>query len=139
MKKKLVSKGWYTVIELLFIPFFALAFLSSGISNFQFILLIILGVLSLFIRLFFTTKEEEKEKIKESKYIKSFEYYICITLCTIFLLITAVSFFAYSGDEWASNLFPFIDHHIYIFIPLFSGLWCFNQADKFKKKKKIKK
>ena len=135
MKKKLVSKGWYLVIEGLFIPFFALAFFLSGISDFQFIFLLILGVLSLFVRFFFTTKEEEKE----SKYIKSFEYYICITLCTIFLLITAVSFFAYSGDEWASNLFPFIDHHIYILIPLFSGLWCFNQADKFKKKKKIKK
>jgi hypothetical protein len=114
MKKKLVSKGWYLVIEGLFIPFFALAFFLSGISDFQFIFLLILGVLSLFVRFFFTTKEEEKEKINESKYVKSYEYYLCIGLCSILWLIALVSFFAIGGDDWASSLFPFIDHHIYI-------------------------
>ena len=114
MKKKLVSKGWYLVIEALFIPFFALAFFLSGISDFQFIFLLILGVLSLFVRFFFTTKEEEKEKIIESKYVKSYEYYLCIGLCSILWLIALVSFFAIGGDDWASSLFPFIDHHIYI-------------------------
>ena len=136
MKKKLVSRGWYLVIEGLFIPFFALAFFLSGISDFQFIFLLILGVLSLFVRFFFTTKEEEKEKINESKYVKSYEYYLCIGLCSILWLIALVSFFAIGGDDWASSLFPFIDHHIYILLPLLLGLWCFNQAGKFKKKKK---
>ena len=137
MKKKLVSKGWYTVIELLFIPFFVLAFFASDISDFQFILLIILGVLSLFVRLFFTTKEEEKEKAKEAKYVKTSEYYISKFFGIVFIFIAFVFLTSFFGDEWSSNVLPFeVDSPAFIIIPALIALWFFNYSSKFKKKKK---
>ena len=121
----------------MFIPFFVLAFFASGISDFQFILLIILGVLSLFVILFFTTKEEEKEKAKEAKYVKTSEYYISKFFGIVFILIAFVFLTSFFGDEWSSNILPFaVDSPAFIIIPALIALWCFNNSSKFKKKKK---
>ena len=141
MKKKLVSKGWYTFIGLLPILIFSLIFFVIDLSDFLLTLLIILGIASAFATLFFTTKEEEKDKIKESKYKKSTEYYFlnfmaytCILAC-IFFIITFFSS-GTEGDEWVTNIFPYKVRGAYIILPgILAGI-CFRQADKFKKKSK---
>ena len=134
--KKTVSKGWYTVIELIPIPIFLLAFFGS-LSDALFILFIFLGFSSFFLRFFYTTKENIKEKIKESKYLKTTEYYVSIVVGFLLSIIGFITITAYFGDEWSSNLLPFeITDAFYAFIPAIGAGWCFLNTSKFKKKKK---
>ena len=133
--KKTVSKGWYTVIELIPIPIFLLAFFGS-LNDTLFILFIFLGFASFFLRFFYTTKENIKEKIKESKYIKTTEYYVLIVVGFLLSIIGFVTITAYFGDEWSSNLLPFeITDAFYAFIPAIGAGWCFLSTSRFKKKK----
>ena len=133
--KKIVSKGWYIIIEILPMPILLLAFFGS-LSDGLFILFILLGFASFFLRFFYTTKENIKEKIIESKYIKTTEYYILMVVGFVLSLIALVTITAYFGDEWSSNLLPFeITEVFYAFIPAIIAGWCFLSTSKFKKKK----
>ena len=134
--KKTVSKGWYTVIELIPIPIFLLAFFGS-LSDTLFILFIFLGFLSFFLRFFYTTKENIKEKIKE-KYNKTTEYYVLMVVGFLLSIIALLTITAYFGDEWSSNLLPFeITDAFYAFIPAIGAGWCFLNTSKFKKKNSL--
>ena len=133
--KKTVSKGWYTVIELIPIPIFLLAFFGS-LSDALFILFIFLGFSSFFLRFFYTTKENIKEKIKEKKYTKTSEYYVLMVVGFLLSIIALITITAYFGDEWSSNLLPFeITDAFYAFIPAIGAGWCFLSTSKFKKRK----
>lgn len=132
--KKIVSKGWYTIIELIPIPILLLAFFGS-LSDSLFIFFIFLGFASFFLRFFYTSKENIKEKNKESKYIKTTEYYVLIIVGFLLSIIALITITAYFGDEWSSNLLPFeIKDAFYAFIPAIGAGWCFLNTSKFKKK-----